>query len=126
MKASDFATAVAIASGWIEGANVDAVYVYDGSKFVLTDAHEYVVDVYGGKARVTFPADTDLYNKCAAIYETWGQGGVIDFVTKNYPQDVEWGICVPCEHESPFDRDEPGICLVCGSNERDDNYKLED
>jgi hypothetical protein len=127
MKASDFATAVAIASGWIDGADVDAVYVYDGSQFdLLMDAHEYVVDVDGSKARVTFPADTDLYSKCAAIYEKWGQGGVIDFVTKNYPQDVEWGICVPCEHRSPFDKDDPDTCLVCGSSERDDNIKLED
>lgn len=126
MSASNFADAVATASGWNDSPAVDAVYVYDADKFVLTDAHEYIVDVYDGKARVTFPADTNLYDRCAAIYETWGQGGVIDFVTKNYPQDVEWGVCVPCEHRSPFDKEDPTTCLVCGSSERDDNFKLED
>ena len=79
------------------------------------------------RVTVVFPSDVSLREKCFAVYEAWGQHAVYDFVDYAVARkSIEWGTCVPCEHRSPFDKEDPTTCLVCGSNERDDNYKLED
>jgi hypothetical protein len=87
----------------------------------------WVSDLVNERVTVVFPIDVTLREKCYAVYEKWGQHGVYDFVDQAVARkSVEWGTCVPCEHESPFDKKDPTTCLVCGSSERDDNYKLED
>lgn len=51
-----------------------------------------------------------MYEICLAIYNRFGQDGVIKFCDA-IGWD-EWLVCEPCEIESPV---ENGICLVCGT-----------
>jgi hypothetical protein len=53
----------------------------------------------------------DLYPVCERIYEKHGQSAVFDFVLNNYPE-IKWQRCLPCETESPIQKN---LCLVCGS-----------
>jgi len=94
-------------------------------RLVPSQDHSFWVD--NERFTLFFPSDVSLREKCYAVYEKWGQHAVYEFVNDAVPRSsVEWGTCVPCEHGSPFDKEDPTTCLVCGSSERDDNYKLED
>mgnify|MGYP007090091389 CR=1 FL=1 len=105
----------------------DLVYSEMGRGLVRAHDYRFWLDDDAARAvTVTFPEGVTLSEKCAAIYSKWGQHAVYGFVSRCYPDVVEWGTCVPCEHRSPFDNDDPTTCLVCGSSERDDNYQLED
>lgn len=54
----------------------------------------------------------DLTRVCEAIHETDGQGAVLDFVGKYFP-DTRKGYCSACEIVSYVN--EQGCCLVCGN-----------
>jgi hypothetical protein len=64
-----------------------------------------------------FPMEVkpSMYEICVAIYQRFGQFGVIKFADAIEWQTWAW--CEPCEYESPI-TDEPDaepVCLVCGS-----------
>jgi hypothetical protein len=56
-----------------------------------------------------------MYEICVAIYERFGQSGVIKFCEVMDWQTWQW--CEPCEFESPVsdEADSFPACLVCGS-----------
>ena len=101
----------------------DFVYMFENG----TPENAYIYDFnYNDRQyMLIFNAETSLYDKCLGIYNLTSQYGVYDFVKQNYADHVEWGVCVPCESWSPYDLDDPTTCLVCGSDERDDNFTLE-
>ena len=102
----------------------DFVYMFENG--TPEDAYVYDFKYADRQYMLIFNAEESLYDKCLGVYNLTSQYGVYDFVNQFYADLVEWGICVPCEHESPFDLDDPTTCLVCGYEKRDDNYKLED
>jgi hypothetical protein len=103
---------------------IDLVYSEMGQGLVRS--HEYRFWLDDNHITVAFPEGVTLSEKCAAIYDKWGQDSVRAFADRCYRDVIEWGFCVPCDAEAPFDKSDPTDCLVCGSRQRDDNYKLED
>ena len=60
----------------------------------------------------------DIITLCIAMYELYGQDGVIELVQMlektNRLTGVKWELCSPCEYDlSPIYE---GSCLVCGSD----------
>lgn len=104
----------------------DFVYSEMGQSLVLSHDYRFWLDNDAAQViTMSFPDGVTLPEKCYAVYQKWGQHGVYDFVSRFYADVVEWGTCVPCEHESAFDKSDPTTCLVCGSTYRDDDYELE-
>jgi len=52
-----------------------------------------------------------LLNRSLQVYESTGQDGVFDWVTR-VAAELEWALCPPCDTISPFSQ---GTCLVCWS-----------
>lgn len=105
-------------------AQPDYVYMFDDGG---TPESAYIYDFHYGDRTYTlvFSAEASLYDKCLAIYNLTGQSGVYSFVNQNYADYIEWGVCVPCDCESPYETDNPEVCLVCGSTERNDDYQFD-
>ena len=54
-----------------------------------------------------------IERKAYEIYQKDGQDAVLDFAKKHGDEvGVTWGMCEPCESESPMLN---GTCLVCGT-----------
>ena len=59
---------------------------------------------------------TPLHEQAYKIYQEKGQDGVLAWALARGHR--KWGYCIPCEWESPMDRDS---CLVCGTTYEKEN-----
>lgn len=89
--------------------------VYSEMGQALVSSHDYLITVNDSWVTLSFPDGVTLSEKCAAIYNRWGQQGVHAFADRCYRDVIEWGTCIPCEAASPYDKSDPDTCLVCGS-----------
>lgn len=96
--------------------------VYDDiSEPMLTEYESF--EVHG--TTVMFPKYVEIPDRCGAIYQKWGQSGVMGFVRKHIdPALIGYAECDACEIESPFLISDvltnrfgvqQGECLVCSN-----------
>lgn len=94
--------------------------VYDEmSEPMLTEYDSF--DFYGTTAM--FPKYLSIPDRCGAIYQKWGQSGVLAFVRYAIdPALVGWAECEACDIDTPFLLSDVltnrfgvqrGECLVC-------------
>lgn len=100
-------------------------FTYSEAGQALVSSHDYLFILDDVWVTLSFPDGVTLSEKCAAIYHKWGQQGVDTFIDRCYSDVVEYGTCVPCESDTPFEKSDPETCLVCGSRQRDDHYRWE-
>lgn len=104
-------------------AQPDFVYMFDDGGSPQS-AYIYDFNYNDRQYTLIFSVCMNLYDMCVGVYSLTGQSGVFSFVNQHYVDDIEWGVCIPCDCESPFETVYPEYCLVCGSNERDDDFEF--